>query len=95
MLYEYEDAPSEFALNEERNRQARIKAAEDEARAKREADQARRAEVQEAIEGALTSAMDVLIPSTPSDPVPANEDIVAVLANEIMAGRIPHVKVEM
>ena len=86
MLYEYEDAPSEFALNEERNRQARIKAAEDEARAKHEADQARRAEVRSAIANALLDTLGL---------VNADEEPSDVLANEIMAGRIPHVKVEM
>ena len=82
MLYEYEDAPSEFALNEERNRQARIKAAEDEARAKREADQARRAEVIGEITEGLRDAVSEFIDAEG-------------LAEAIMAGRIPHVKVEM
>lgn len=77
---------AEFALNEERNRQARIKAAEDEARAKREADQARRAEVRDAIAKALLDTFGL---------VNADEEPADVLANEIMAGRIPHVKVEM
>ena len=82
MLYEYEDAPSEFALNEERNRQARIKAAEDEARAKREADQARRAEVRDEIIHALGW--------TCPEATGARQ-----VAEAIMAGKIPHVKVEM
>lgn len=72
---------AEFALNEERNRQARIKAAEDEARAKREADQARRAKVQGEIVVALAALGK---DAQPSD-----------VAEAIMAGRIPHVKVEM
>ena len=82
MLYEYEDAPSEFALNEERNRQARIKAAEDEARAKREADQARREQVTIKIMQGIRQ-YDI------------NPSAASSLAEAIMAGRIPHVKVEM
>lgn len=73
---------AEFALNEERNRQARIKAAEEEARAKREADQARRAEVQDAI----IHHIGFLCPSAAG---------VRQVAEAIMAGKIPHVKVEM
>lgn len=72
---------AEFALNEERNRQARIKAAETEARAKREADKARRAQVQGEIVNALA---DLGKSAQPAD-----------VAEAIMAGSIPHVKVEI
>lgn len=79
---------AEFEVQQERNRQARIRAAEDEARAKadaerkaREADQARRAEVRQAIADSIAGLGAVCGP----------EDV----AEAIMAGRIPHVKVEM
>lgn len=73
---------AEFKLNEERNRQARIKAGEDEARAKREADQARRAEVSADILRALRT-LDL------------SDDAAEAVTTFIMAGKVPHVKVEM
>ena len=73
---------AEFKLNEERNRQARIKAGEDEARAKREADKARRTEVFEDMLNALRE-------------LDFSDDAAVAVATFIMAGKVPHVKVEM
>ena len=88
-------AREEAAAARERERIAAEQARADAERRAREADQARRAQVDLAIREALVEAAEVFAPSNPSDPDLHWEDALGHAVDAIMAGRIPHVKVEM
>lgn len=83
------------AVEAERKRAADEQAKAEAERKAREADQARRAEVRQAIAEALVAGVDVFAPGNPSDPEMFWTDALEHSADLIMAGRIPHVKVEM
>jgi chromosome segregation ATPase len=88
-------AREEQAAARERERIAAEQAKAEAERRAREADQARRAQVDLAIREALIEAVEIFAPGNPSDPALHWEDALGHAVDLIMAGRIPHVKVEM
>jgi colicin import membrane protein len=88
-------AREEQAAARERERIAAEQAKAEAERRAREADQARRAQVDLAIREALIEAVEIFAPCNPSDPELHWATALDHAVDLIMAGRIPHVKVEM
>lgn len=88
-------AREEAAAARERERIAAEQARAEAERRAREADQARRTQVDLAIREALIEAVETFAPCNPSDPELHWETALGHAVDLIMAGRIPHVKVEM
>jgi hypothetical protein len=88
-------AREEAAAARERERIAAEQAKAEAERRAREADQARRAQVDLAIREALIEDIECYAPGNPSDAELHWETALGYAVDAIMAGRVPHVKVEM